>query len=204
MDPRQAPYETSLSTVGKVMQAFYALDTGSLVQLQARLVAAGQLDPCKFVPGQPDNATEKAYADVVKRSAFSGRSILSILDESTKAVQAMGGIDALAKSKRAPLSLDLSNPNDLRRVVMAGAEKVYGHANVDEATIQRIIGAVQSQQAAEQTAKYNGAGAVTQAADPSTTAQNMLEQADPQAAATEQYRSYGDEVFKLLAGGASK
>lgn len=191
--------EPNFVTVGKAMQGFYSMDVNGLAALQERLVNAGALDAGSFVPGQPDPATEKAYAEVVKRAAFSGRTVLDVLAQSEAAVRAAGGLGAL--SKRAPLSIDLTNPADLRRVIESGAEKVYGHANVDETTVQHIIGAVQAQQAAEQRSKYAGAGQVTQAADPSTIAENELRAADPAAAATQQYRSYADQVFKLLGSG---
>lgn len=187
--------EPTLVTVKQAMQGLFNMDPAGVLALQDRLVAAGALKEGKFVPGQVDNDTESAYADVVRRAALSQKSILGLLDESTKAIEAAGGLGILTGSKAKQTAL--TNSDDLRKVIEVTATKVYGHGRVDQAVIDRIVAGFH---AAESGAQTSTASTVEQSPSPATYVENQLRASDPQAAQVQDTRNIGNEFFDLLAG----
>lgn len=115
--------------------------------LQAALDAAG-LMPDDYFLGQPDSATAKAVRALMEIANASGLTWEEVLRDRAGKGSMAGG------EERAPLRVVLTNPDDIRAVLQAGMQQVYGKY-MDEGDVQKFIASYHQQEAAMQTAAYN-------------------------------------------------
>lgn len=125
------------------------LDRDAMIALQARLEAFGLSN---YTPGAWDPASQKAFLYLLATANASGKTWQDVLAE-TEATGGLKGPGARG-AERAPLQVRLTNPDDIRAVLQAGAQQVYGKY-VDEADIESFIQSYHAQQTAAQTQDYN-------------------------------------------------
>lgn len=135
-------------TAAEMIADFYSLDRDSLVELQKNLTAFGWYKG-KSDPNEANLADEgffKAWKSVVTVAARSGRSIQEVLGSGASAA-------GDGKGDR-PLSIRLSNPDDIDSNVKKLAKQIVGR-NISDDEVARIREAYQSLESADQTAAYN-------------------------------------------------
>lgn len=191
----------------------YALtDRKELETLQRRLWAGGfyppGTDPTEVPLGTVDPWTEKAWLGLVDQAAKyknAGRdlTIWEILDEGANIRNESGlGGDA-SGSGRAPLVVELSNPEDLKYYAQKTAVGTLGRAlRPDE--LERFVSSFHGSQRAAQTQAYGQAGgvggSVVSAPNPTTAAESFARQAAPVEAGAHDYVRVFDAFSKMLGG----
>lgn len=154
----------------------------------------------KFRLGTWDSNTRNAYRKLLEFANGTGASWQEALQEYGKARVGQEELDALEEEGRAPLSVKVSNPLDIRRVADAAARGAIGRKlRADE--LDRLVGAYQQLEAQEQTTAYGVSetgGTMTAAPDPQSFFTAEAEQIDPQGAAQMDALETGNEFFQLL------
>lgn len=112
--------------------------------------------------------------------------------------------DLTGGSTRAPLTVRLSNPDDLKSVFKQAAyNQLGGKGFVDDAQTQRFVDTYHEQESKAQRAAYNAAGSggtVTDAPQADTAALDQLKTEDPAAYQASQFATYGRQIRDLLSG----
>lgn len=167
-------------------------DKVKISRLQARLVQAGLLDT-DYRDGWWDKASSDAFTQVLSDAnnmgqpdyevALDGRinSLPMEIDPKTGLPRHKVGAGT---SKRAPLSLTLSNSDDLASTANEIAQKRIGRTFSDD-ELKRFVASYHAAEAGAQRSQYadQGAGGTTEAnASPDTAANTFAEQLDPVAA----------------------
>lgn len=173
---------------------FYAQDPNDLATLQKRLHAAGLyggIDPENIVLGVPDEITFKAYQSAVLRAARyydagQHKTVDDVLDEAAgvyEEVQAASGRSGSGRT-RAPLSVDLTSPEDLRAIAQRSATSLIGRA-LSDGELSRFVSSFHAAQGQAQSAAYNtgdAGGTAVAAPSPVAAAETFARQAAPTAA----------------------
>ena len=195
---------------------FYATDPDSLAALQKRLYAGGfypqGVDPNEVVLGVHDEQTYAAYQKVVQRAAgfyAAGKehTIDDVLDMAagvwgqTGGTAGRGGGGGGGRAGRQPLTVELTNPEDLQAVAQRTAVSTLGRALRPE-ELSRFVASFHASQRQEQTASYGaveGGGTVTGAPSAATAAESFARRAAPtEAGANDVVRVYGS-LSRILA-----
>lgn len=177
-------------------------------QIQTQMDAAGLYQKGDVIRiGKWDDTTVAAYTKLLNFANQAGRSVPEALQELgtlSKAERAELGLGPVGKggvagkSAKAPLTVTLSNPADLRALVDRTARKTLGRAP-SESEMQRFVTAYQSLEQQEQRqadAASEVGGTLTAAPDPSVFAEQQVEAMDPVAAEAARQVS----IFKTISG----
>lgn len=191
---------------------FYTWDDEKLKDFQERAFAAGLYgtrDRRRIRWGDPtDGDTFNLWVDRVEAAAGfyndgAGRKV-SPWDTLDLAGQGAEGLDD--GPGRQPLSVELSNPEDVKRGLRAAAKEVVGSADVDDATLDRMVAAWHAEQRSAQQAAYNASesgGTVIQGPDFETFAEQETRKVDPLKADARKTLSAFDFVAEMFQGGSS-
>jgi hypothetical protein len=186
----------------KLKSSFYALEPAELRDLQKRLWAGGfykGVDPDKVILGVHDDYTAAAYEGLIDRSAQfyqAGRKFTpdDVLDQAAgvydqvnaaKGRRAGLGPDGGAgDTTRAPLTVDLTSPEDLRAIAQRAAVSALGRALRDD-ELNRFVTSFQGRERQAQTQGYNisdpngAGGTAVSPPDPSVAAQQFAQGVAP-------------------------
>lgn len=187
-------------------------DSAEVTELQRRLWAGGFYPPGTsqddIIPGMPDYHTEKAWLTLLDRAAKyknAGKdmTVWEILDEGANIMKAQGKEPGAVG--RAPLVVDLANPDDLKYIAQKTAVGTLGRAlRSDE--IERFVSSFHSSQRSAQTQAYNAGGtggpggSAVSAPSPTVAAEQFARQADPTAAGAHDAVKVFDVVSRVLGG----
>lgn len=196
---------------------FYSMDREDRAVLQKRLYAGGfygNTDPNGIILGIPDETSFKAYTTAVGRAgAYFASGVLKTLDDvldEAAGIQAQidaagggrGGGSGLGRD-RAPLTVELSNPDDLRRISQKVATSTLGRALTDD-EVAKFVAGFQGVQHSTQSQAYGvdetgGTVVAPPAAD--TAAETFARRADPTAAGGQDFfRTFS--AFRRILGEA--
>jgi hypothetical protein len=145
----------------------YGQSPDVIASIQHQLVTAGFLHG-KYQVGAFDNSTANAYKNALIAANKSGLRYTDVIALSSQGTgQVQGG-------SQPPLSAKLSNPDDLRAVIQATAQKFYG-GYLPQNDVQNLIAGFQQKEAQDAQTDYNltyggGAGSTYNAAAPGTEA----------------------------------
>lgn len=175
----------------------------NLRMFQERAVAAGLLDPRSVRMGAPDSATVQLWESLLDTSAVylkvgQKKSVFDLMDLFAPTAGQTGG------SERAPLTVELSNPDDVKRLMREAAKEALGSGTVDDAKLDDIVKRWHAEQRNAQTAGYNAAetgGTVTQAPDFETFADQAAREIDPERYDARKMVANFDVIEKMFAGG---
>lgn len=120
-----------------------------LITLQQALVQAGYLDKNSVIYGSPDQKTVKAFEQLLTTANLSGSSWQSALS----ARLAAASQQAPQGTKTPPLTIALSNPEDIKKVANSTAKTLLGN-ELPEADLNNFVASYQAQERAAQTAAY--------------------------------------------------
>jgi hypothetical protein len=164
----QVTPKTALSS--QLEKEFYARDPGALADLQKRLWAGGfystGVDPDQIALGDYDEQTFAAWKKAVARAgAFfaSGKEVTvdDVIDMAVGIGDTSGARGAGAGAGgagRQPLSVDLTNPEDIRMVANRAAVSILGRGFRQE-ELERFVSSFHASQASAQGAAYGAATA---------------------------------------------
>lgn len=131
-------------------------DGAELADLQHKLIAAGYMTDDNIVFGSPDAKTASAMAQLLGSSNATGK----VWQTTLAARLTMAGQQPQAGKKPlqgAPLTIQLTNPDDIKAVIQSGANQIFGKY-LDPAEVDKFVSAYQGQEAAYQTAQQSAAG----------------------------------------------
>lgn len=145
-----------------------SLPPEKLRSLQIGLVQSGILKYGSFAPGAPDVNTKKAISKLLGEANATGMRWSDYLDERIAQSQ-KDGFSPSQAAQRAPLSIQLSNPDTIKSQVTNDATNLLG-SSAAAGDPQHYVDEIHNQQIAQQTTDYN-AGLVpkTVSTDPATT-----------------------------------
>lgn len=167
-------------TLADLVRDYYRADTKTLAQYQQMLWLGGFYTG-KTVPafGIADERGEAAFRKAALRAARSKKTFSEILRE---AAEAGAGADGNAQAKRAPLSIQVTSPQDIARMARAAAVEMLGSNDVDPEQIQRIVNRYQAVESSAQENAYNAnydGGTTVRAPELQTFVTEELRQDDP-------------------------
>lgn len=154
----------------QVLRDFYKMDPASLSSLQQRLLAGGfypgDVEAEDLALGTHDEDTLKAYERAVTRAAafHEADEDVTLDDVIDKAIAANAGKKKKGR-ERAPLVVELSDPEDVRRGIEAVARKAIGR-KLSDTEREKYVGLWHAIQTQTQKAAYSAAetgGTITQA-----------------------------------------
>jgi len=167
-DERRGPRPSTMRQ-SQLESRFYSMAPEDRRELQRRLYAGGfygSTDPDKIVLGVPDEVSFSAYAKAVARAASyygAGKKMTvdEVIDESAGVLDQIYGANGRRDggaggdgAGRAPLTIGLTNPEDLKAVAQRTATGTIGRAlNGDE--LNRFIASFHQAQSGAQTNAYN-------------------------------------------------
>lgn len=176
----QGGTKTKIVTYSDAIQALYDMTPDQVEQVQRMMYAAG---PGVFYPkgyygksarpidwGNPDDAVV-GYKNLLKRSKDQRTPsdyLRSYLDDKQKQGQKLWNPDDQGKAATQPFQAVLTNPDDLKAIIQAGAPKVLGK-KVSDAEMQDIISKFQTQQISAQRQQFDNnitGGVSDQSANP--------------------------------------
>jgi hypothetical protein len=215
---KQVPYKMEQRS-SSMLKRFYALPPEELKSLQKRLWAGGfypkGADPENVILGVHDELTYGAYSTLIDRSAgyyqagqkYTPDDVLDMAAGVYDQINAGKGRGAGAGpgggGGRQPLSVGLTNPEDLRAVAQRTAVSTLGRALSDE-EISRFVSSFQGQQTSAQTADYNAVeagGAVTAAPQASVAAESFARRTAPTEAGGNDFLKTYQAFSNLLSRG---
>ncbi len=188
-------------SLADLLRDYYRLDGKALAEYQQALWAGGFYSG-KATPafGVADERGFSAFKAAALRAARSEKTFSEVLDEAV----ASGAGDTERGRKRAPLTVQVSNPQEIARMARAAAQEILGRGDVAPEQIQAIVSRYQAQEASTQTNAYNASfagGTFNEAPGIATFVQDELERLNPVEA--EAYRG-ADQVmaaFGQIVGG---
>lgn len=122
--------------------------------LQDLMVQTGFLDPKGVIPGSPDAKTISAFEQVLNMANIHGIDWHSELSNQLASTGADGAA-AARMNEAPPLTISLSNPDDLKAVANKTARTLLGQ-NLSDADLARFVQAYNQQETAQQTATWQG------------------------------------------------
>lgn len=186
--PISLPATEETVPLGQALEGFYTLGRDRVAELQQKLHDGGFYGKgYKINSGVADEETYAAYGRALIRATRSSKSLDEVLAESVLGGPVGGSGSAADK---APLSILLTNPDDLKAVASSAASKLIGRKlNDDE--LGRFVeayhvleGAAQRERYGVQTGEPNTEGTTVAAPDPSSYASQRLPEEHPQEAAS--------------------
>lgn len=189
-----ANYKT---TVGAALQQWYALDSDQIEGLQKQLWDAGLYPRSMYAKGQEpawgdpfsDAQGFSAYRTLLRRASTANKPIGDILSQTAGSAQ---------QKLNTGFSPVLTNPDDLRAIIKAGAPTILGQ-KISDAEVEQIVS---KYQAADYNAKFaqfqaNSAGGATVASpNPTDFVKQQLEQLHPDQAAATQFNTEANSFLK--------
>lgn len=164
------PYKT-----GTELDQLAGYGPDEIYMLQSRLHTANLLD--NFTPGKLDKATRSAFKDLLATSNASSKDWITTLDEITAA----GGMTETGTT-RAPLTIQLTSPDDLKAVAKKVSQTLYG-GDLPDADLEHFVASYNQMETAAQTQNYNigeTGGTVTAPTDPSVALEAQVRAAHPE------------------------
>lgn len=125
-----------------------------LQQIQQSMAQAGFLTPGKFQSGAPDTATRKAITTMLTEANGLGMQWKDYLSERVQIAEANGGP---AGPTRAPLEIQLSNPDTIKAAVTNDATSLLG-SSAAAGDPNHYVGEIQDAERLQQTEAYNQTG----------------------------------------------
>jgi len=189
-------------------------DKAKVSALQKRLVQSGALDD-DYLDGYWDPVSAKAFEQILAESNNMGTPDFNLAIDARINSQPMEiGPDgkprrrpagSSAKNKRPPLSLTLSNSDDLATTAQTVAQKRLGRTfNADE--LNRFVSSYHAAESGSQRSQYNasdpsGSGGTTEGApSPETAANTFAEHTDPVASQARNMLPMVQSINNLLNG----
>jgi hypothetical protein len=177
-----------------------SLATEDRARLQLALRDAGLYTKNeRFQLGVWDQNTRTAYKRLLEYANGAGLDWQAALQDYAAAKEQMGDT---AGEGRAPLTVKVSNPADIRKAADAAAQGALGRRlRPDE--IDKLVTAYQTLEKDEQTKAYGLAetgGTMTAAPDPGVFLENKAREVDPVGAREYDELGVGNEFFDLLEG----
>lgn len=166
-----------------------------IAMLQQLLVNAGLIEKGKkYRIGVWDTTSKKAYQSVLEYANAAGVG----WQEALELMRGEG--DVVEGPERQPLTVQLSNPDDLKKIAKGVGVKVLGRRlNDDE--LAKFVAAYQAEERRAQQEAYDLAptgGTVTAPADPSVMAEQQARKDNPVEAGVMDTINVGNEFFQLL------
>lgn len=173
-----------------------SLPAEDIARLQAEFVEAGLIRKgTKFRLGTWDEQSRAAYADLLAFANASGLEERQALRRYAEG-RARFGDD----STRAPLTVELTNPTTLRKIIERGARETIGRRLSPEETTA-LVNAYQAQERSYQESAYASAeegGSVVSPPDPLAFAEEEIERRNPVEAGAKDIVAVGNEFRELL------
>lgn len=202
--PGVLPFNVGLTTGGGHAPRYYErhLDTpnswdGPVIEsMQADLIAAGLMSRSGLRPGVYDDRTRAAYKKLLEFANRQGINRADALQRLIEGTTRGGG----GGPTRAPLVVQLTNPDTIRRLIDQTAPDIIGR-RLSDAETQQLIGAYQSLESSAQRGAYNTAtagGTVTEPPDLQTFAEKKAKELHPLEADTFDRFRLGSEVLGIL------
>lgn len=174
--------------------------------LQRALIQVGFLDSTGVVYGSWDDKTATAFAKVLASANQSGAMWQDALATRLALVDQQGGLKA--GRAVAPLTIKLTNPDDLKKVANNVAKNLYG-GNLPDDDLNRFVSAYQASEAQAQSSSYaqqynasgtgyGAGGTVTAPADPSVAAEKQIRGEHPLAVAQQGFIDAFDPLLKTF------
>lgn len=171
-----------------------------VADVQMMLIKAGLLS--EDIPiGAWDERSAKAFAKILETANRTGvdwgTALMQYADKPTLK-------DLMGGSGRAPLTVRLSNPDDLKEAFRQVAYNTLGGKFVDDQQAQHFVDAYHQMEASYQRAAYSSAasgGTVTEAPQADTAALEQLKAEDPAGYQAAQFANYGRLLRDTLMGG---
>jgi len=128
-----------------------------IAQVQAALVRIGVLKEGGFQPGVMDKKTAAGFRDILGEANATGRQWRAVLTERTQMADATGyDPSAGSGSERAPLTIELTNPDDIKGKLDQDSPDLIGRGFSD-AEKAAFVADYQGQETSAQTQAYNNA-----------------------------------------------
>lgn len=197
-------------TVEELLGELYKLDPrAELAPIQQLLLAGGfygssyysRTNPDDVQFGIPDEDTYAAWRTALIRAARSGKSIWEVLGAAAKNSPSLSRRGS-GGTGRAPQTVVLSDPVELRKIAEEVGRSVYGQLP-DPQAVERFVNSYRSSEGSFQR-KAAGGGTVTRPADPQVQAEAQLRSAAPAQALAHDYAAGTFTAFEeLIHGGAA-
>jgi hypothetical protein len=198
--------ETKLQS--QLEKEFYSRNEDDLSDLQGRLWAGGfygqGVRADEIIRGDYDEQTYAAYQKAVQRAArFNAAGADYTLDEVIDMASGAGdeaGGRGRGTGSRQPLSVALTNPDDLRKTAQRAAVSILGRGfKPDE--LNRFVSSFHAAQSGAQAGNYRAdeaGGTVVQAASPEAAAEAFAQRAAPAEAGAHDFVRVYDAFTKIL------
>lgn len=171
---------------------------GRIADLQRSLIAANIINKKDNIQiGVWDPVSRKAYRDLLSYANGAGMSMTEALNY----IGAQGGM-ADQTTKRAPLQVRLTNPEDLKPAFIAGVMKATGQAWSND-RIDAMVAAYQQQERTAQEQDYaqgETGGTVVQPPSAASFAAAQAKQQDPGGVEAHDALGYENKFFSMLKG----
>lgn len=128
-------------------------DHARVAALQSQLVAAGYLKKGSYIPGIFDEDTEQAYYLTMRSALVSDKTPSEVLMERAKA-RAAAGMGGEEGAENPPLTIDLTNPADIRKAIKDQALDTLGRKLSDKEA-ETFVALYQGMEAAKQRQSYS-------------------------------------------------
>jgi acyl-CoA synthetase (AMP-forming)/AMP-acid ligase II len=183
---------------GSTLEQLAGYGPDDIYALQVRLHDAGLLD--NFTPTQLDKTTRNAFKDLLATSNASMKTWQQTLDDIT----AVGGtIDKQDGRTRAPLTVELTNPDDLKSVAQKVAQTLYG-GNLPEADLERFVNTFHGMESGAQSQAYGMAesgGTVVAPPNASVAAESQIRAEHPDQVAATAFGARMGDIISTFTGG---
>lgn len=187
----------------------YSLSTRSpafIGEIQYALLASGLIDPkSDYIPNVMDSVTQSAMSKVLGYANRAGVTWEQALEEMMQ-----GGMERMSARSggggaRGPVFTPrLSNPDDLKKLFRQTAYNMLGGQFIADDQQQAFVDAYHQIELGAQRAAFDaqvgGGGTVVDAPNPSTTAQQQVEEIDPMGVKAKRINDYAS-MFERLIGG---
>lgn len=203
-------YTSRVVSLSEATGEFYSWSDAQLRKFQEQAYEAGlygNVDRAEVPFGDFDEDTFSVWSTMVQRSAA--------FYSQGKKVSPMKALEMAGRSKPVgvieevdgppPLVTVLSNPDELKKVMQAGARSVLGR-KVSDADLEAFVSSIQGQEAAQQKSDYGmqvneQGGTVTKLADPRVQAEVAAREIDPLKADSRKVVGKFDALVGMLGEG---
>lgn len=188
----------------KVLTDFYAWDTDRLRKFQEKAFSAGfygnaERDEVRF--GDHDEDTFRIWTAVVDRAV--GFNAAGQKVDPWSALERAVETAPPRQSTSRPLTVELTNPEDIKAVMREAARDAIGKGTIDEGRLEEIISRWHAQQRQTQTAAYGAAGTGGTVIAPeslSTFAEREAMNIDPAAASAHKVLEKFEVLSRMMSG----
>lgn len=189
------------------LYSFAAQDPTFIRKIQYGLLGAGLIDDNDiFAPGVFDDVTSKGMSSVLGYANRAGITWEQALDELMQGgMERMAALNAAKKGPKGPVfTARLSNPDDLKKMFRQTAYNMLGGQFIAEDQQQAFVDAYHQIELGAQRAAFDaqvgGGGTVVDAPNPQTTAEQQVEQLDPDGVKAKRINDYASMFEKMIGG----